>query len=172
MDQVNHNTGISDIPDKKILVLGCGNILFGDDGFGPRVAEELLKNDHLPEDVGVIIAGTSVRTILFDIILSDKKPEKIIIIDAVDAGKIPGEIFELSIERIPEKKMDDFSMHQLPTSNLLKELKELCKVEVMIIACQVANIPSEVSTVLSDKLMEAIPKASKKVYELVKENRK
>ena len=107
MDQVNHNTGISDIRDRRILVLGCGNILFGDDGFGPRVAEELLKHDHLPEDVGVIIAGTSVRTILFDIILSDKKPEKIIIIDAVDAGKIPGEIFELSIEKIPEKKMDD-----------------------------------------------------------------
>jgi len=168
MNEVYHNTGISDVPDKKALVLGCGNILFGDDGFGPRIAEELLKNYNLPENVGIINAGTSVRTILFDIILSEKKPEKIIIIDAIDAGKSAGEIFELPIDEIPVKKIDDFSMHQLPTSNLLKELKDLCKVDVIIIACQIENIPTEVSTTISKKLMDTIPEACKRIYELIK----
>lgn len=97
MNMQNYNTGIQDIPDKKILILGCGNILFGDDGFGPYVAEELRKNYKLPENAGVINAGSAVRSILFDIALSEKKPEKIIIIDAIDAGKTPGEIFELPI---------------------------------------------------------------------------
>ena len=120
MNQQNSITGIPDIPDKNVIVFGCGNILFGDDGFGPRVAEELIKNYPLPENVGVINTGTGVRNILFDIALSEKKPERIIIIDAIDAGKTPGEIFELPIDEIPEKKIDDFSMHQLPTSNLLK----------------------------------------------------
>ena len=45
MNPKNYYSGIPDIPDKNILVFGCGNILFGDDGFGPRVAEELLKNN-------------------------------------------------------------------------------------------------------------------------------
>lgn len=152
----------------KILILGCGNILFGDDGFGPHVAEELLKNYHLPGNVGVINAGTSVRNILFDIALSEKKPEKIIIIDAIDAGKTPGEIFELPIDEIPEKKIDDFSMHQLPTSNLLKELKDFCKVDVIIIACQVENIPTEVSTTISKKLIDAIPEVCKRINEIIK----
>ena len=168
MNQQNSNTGITDIPDKNVLVFGCGNILLSDDGFGPRVAEELLKNYHLPGNVGVINAGTSVRNILFDIALSEKKPEKIIIIDAIDAGKTPGEIFELPIDKIPEKKIDDFSMHQLPTSNLLKELKDLCKVDVIIIACQVENIPTEVSTTISKKLIDAIPEVCKRINELLK----
>jgi len=168
MNQQNFSTGILDIPDKNVLVFGCGNILFSDDGFGPRVAEELLKNYHLPGNVGVINAGTSVRNILFDIALSEKKPEKIIIIDAIDAGKTPGEIFELPIDEIPEKKIDDFSMHQLPTSNLLKELKDFCKVDVIIIACQVENIPTEVSTTISKKLINAIPEVCKRINEIIK----
>jgi coenzyme F420 hydrogenase subunit delta len=168
MNQAN-NTSISDIPDKKALILGCGNILFGDDGFGPRVAEELIKNQDLPDYVGVINAGTSVRTILFDMILSEKKPGKIIIVDAIDANKTPGEIFELPIDEIPEKKIDDFSMHQLPTSNLLKELKDLCKVDVSIIACQVENIPTEVSTTISKKLIDAIPGVCNRINELIKD---
>ena len=56
--------------NSEILILGCGNILFGDDGFGSRVAEKLLQNDHLPDKVDVVTAGTSARNILFDIILS------------------------------------------------------------------------------------------------------
>jgi len=167
MNQQNFNTGIPDIPNKNVLIFGCGNILFSDDGFGPRVAEELLKNYQLPENVGVINAGTSIRNILFDIALSEKKPEKIIIIDAIDAGKTPGEIFELPIDEIPEKKIDDFSMHQLPTSNLLKELKDLCKVDVIIIACQVENILAEVSTDISKKLIDAIPEVCKRINELI-----
>ena len=152
----------------KILVLGCGNILFGDDGFGPHVAEELNINYNLPEDVEVINAHTSVRNILFDIALSEKKPDKIIIVDAIDAAKTPGEIFELPIDEIPENKIDDFSMHQIPTSNLLKELKDLCKVDVRIIACQVEYIPEEVTASISKKMTLAIPEVCKRINEIIK----
>ncbi|MBL6949100.1 MAG: hydrogenase maturation protease [Bacteroidales bacterium] len=157
----------SDILSKKILILGCGNILFGDDGFGPYVAEELQKNYKIPENVCVINAGSSVRNILFDIALSEKKPTKIIIVDAIDDGKTPGEIVELPVEKIPENKIDDFSMHQLPTSNLLKELKDLCNVDVIIIACQIEHIPEEVTTSISKKLTDAIPETCKRIYEII-----
>jgi len=168
MNLQNQNTGIPDIPNKNVLVLGCGNILLGDDGFGPRVIDELLKNYHFPKNVGVINAGTSVRNILFDITLSEKKPGRIIIIDAYDAGRTPGEIFEISIDEIPQKKIDDFSMHQLPTSNLLKELKDFCNIDITIIACQIENIPTEVSTDISRKLLDAIPEVCERISELIK----
>lgn len=161
----------NNIPDyyrKPVLILGCGNILFGDDGFGPQVVEYLKKNYSIPENVGIINAGCSIRNILFNIVLSEKKPEKIIIIDAINAGKIPGEVFEIELEDIPENKIDDFSMHQLPTSNLLKELKDLCRVYIKIFSCQVENIPKNVSTGLSKRLLDSIPKVCELIINEVK----
>jgi coenzyme F420 hydrogenase subunit delta len=154
---------MTDYWNKEILVLGCGNILFGDDGLGPEVAEYLLKNVEIPPGVGVINAGLSVREILFNIVLNDKRPKRIIIVDAVDAARPAGEVFELDISSIPEKKIDDFSMHQLPTSNLLKELKETCGVDVKVISVQVQHIPEEVSPGLSEVVRDSIPAVCEKI---------
>ena len=60
---------------------------------------------------------------------------------------------------MPEIKCDDFSMHQVPTSNLLKELKNFCGVDVKIIASQVQYIPEEVSPGLSSVMRDSIPAA-------------
>jgi len=150
----------NNIPDyctKPVLILGCGNILFGDDGFGPKVVEYLKQNYSIPENAEVINAGCSVRNILFDIILAEEKPKKLIIVDAFDTGRNPGEFFEIPIEDIPGNKIDDFSMHQLPTSNLLKELKFLCNVYVKVYACQPESIPENVCIGLSKKLNDIIP---------------
>jgi len=160
------------IPDcykKHILVLGCGNVLFGDDGFGPAVVEYLQKNHKIPEDVCVMDTGTGIREILFTILLSETKPKKIIIVDSVDAGSTrqPGEIFEISIEELPENKIYDFSMHQLPTSNLLRELQELCGVEVTIIAAHVETLPKMVKTGLSKMLIDSIPEACEMIMKTV-----
>lgn len=45
----------------EIIVVGCGNILFADDGFGPEVIKalgEYSKEKPLPENVMIIDAGT------------------------------------------------------------------------------------------------------------------
>lgn len=39
---------------KRTLILGCGNILFGDDGFGPAVIEYLLSHYDIPDDLSLI----------------------------------------------------------------------------------------------------------------------
>lgn len=161
------------IPDcykKPILVLGCGNILFGDDGFGPAVIEYLEQNYKIPEDVCLMDTGTGVREVLFTIILGEKKPKKIIIVDSVDVGRSPGEIVEISIDDIPKNKIDDFSIHQLPTSNLLKDLQNLCKVEVIIIAAQVESIPKMVKPGLSESLVNSIPKTCEMIIKFTEAN--
>jgi len=146
--------------DKSILILGCGNILLGDDGFGPAVAQHLRGNFKIPADVCVFDAGTSVREILFDTILSDKKPSKIVIIDAMDCDREPGELFLLDIDSLPKIKLDDFSMHQIPTSNLLRELRRNCGIEVIVVACQVANACDSVNPGLSKPVEAAVKSAS------------
>lgn len=159
---------MTDYWNKEILVLGCGNVLFGDDGFGPAVVEYLQENFEIPQEVYVMNAGLSVREILFNMVLSDKRPKTIIIVDAVDVGRTPGEMFELDITEIPEKKIDDFSMHQLPTSNLLRELENMCGVNVRIISVQIQNIPDEVSPGLSKVIRDSIPAVCEKVLSAIK----
>ncbi len=154
-----------------MLVLGCGNVLFGDDGFGPAVAKRLAGSPELPADVCVVDAGIGSRGILFTIALSNSRPERIVVVDAVDAGRTPGEVFEIGVADIPERKIDDFSMHQLPTSNLLRELDELCGVVVTIVAVQVRDIPESVRPGLSDVVRDAVPVACRKVLERCAEGR-
>jgi len=156
-------SSIPEVCSKPVLVLGCGNILFGDDGFGPAVAEHLRSRKDLPDEVCVVNAGTSVREILFDAVLSEKKPRKIIIVDAMDKGLKPGELFRPSIDDVPLKKLDDFSMHQLPASNLLRELRDLCGVDVELIACQVQSIPETVSPGLSPPVQAAVSIAAETI---------
>jgi coenzyme F420 hydrogenase subunit delta len=146
--------------DKSILILGCGNRLMGDDGFGPAVAQRLESDFAVPDDVCVFDAGTSVRQILFDTALSEKKPSKIVIVDAMDCGREPGELFCLDIDALPEIKLDDFSMHQIPTSNLLRELRDICGVEVVVVACQVEDPCDVVNPGLSDPVEKAVQEAA------------
>ena len=159
---------IERIQKSKNLVFGCGNPLFGDDGFGPEVIDYLENDYTLPPDTAWIDVGTSIRDVLFDIILSDKKPEKIIIIDTVDTDdKHPGDIYEIDIDQINPKKISDYSLHQFPTTNMLKELKDETDIDIVMLVTQVNSIPEEVHPGISKQVMNAVPEISKKILEII-----
>lgn len=144
--------------------MGCGSILFGDDGFGPAVAQYIKEKMDVPEDVDVEDVGTAAAKILFTLLHSEEIPEKIIIVDAITLkGKIPGEIFEIGLDDLPESKVGAYSIHQFPNTNLLKELRDERGVEIRIVACQAARIPEEVQMGLSAKVKKAVPLASEMV---------
>lgn len=154
----------SDLPEfcqKSTLVLGCGNNLFGDDGFGCEVVDYLEAHYSVPEAVCLLDVGTGVRKLLFTLCLSPVRPQRLLIIDAIDAGRSPGDLFEINPSEIPAVKLDDFSMHQVPTSNLLRELQEACGVEVRVLACQTGPLPQEISPGLSPPLRAALANAAK-----------
>jgi len=156
---------LTDYYSKDILVLGCGNILYGDDGFGPDVADYILSNYKIPENAAVVNLGLSTRGFIFDILLNEKRPKIIIVVDAVPGeGKKPGEIFEIPLDNLCREKVDDFSFHQGPTSNLLKELRDICGVEIVIVACQPQEIPKEMTRGLSEPLKKAVINVSELIY--------
>jgi heterodisulfide reductase subunit A len=71
-----------------------------------------------------------------------------------------GEIFPIDPAEIPAVKLDDFSLHQLPISNLLRELQETCGVEVRVLACQTGPLPEQISQGLSKAVSDAVPRAA------------
>jgi len=153
---------------KRVLILGCGNILFGDDGFGPEAVEYIEKKCKIPDDIYITDVGTGASKVLFTLASSETKPEKIIILDAVDVKRKPGEVFEIAIEELPKSKTIDFSTHLLPATNLLKELRDTCGVNITILTCQVKRIPDLVKPGLSYPVKKSIPKAAKIALELAK----
>ena len=146
------------ITDYDCLILGCGNLLIGDDGFGPAVIRHLEEHHSVPDSVALIDCGTSIRDILFDIILSPRRPRRVIIVDVTDTPSMAaGEISEIDIDQIRPEKRCDFALHQFPGINLLKEIKDETQVDIRVFVAQVAGIPSEVKPGLSDPMQRAIP---------------
>jgi hydrogenase maturation protease len=88
---------------KKILVMGIGNLLFKDEGIGIHVVRKLM-NMTLPSDVEVLDGGILVTG--FYALMAERK--KAIIIDAMKAGGPPGTIYRFVDSDIPEKRKGYF----------------------------------------------------------------
>ncbi len=81
-----------DRQSEKILILGVGNELLRDEGLGVHVARSLLAmNPSLPSHVDVLEAGTS----LLDVLPRMPLYSRVIIVDAVSAGKRAGGIHRI-----------------------------------------------------------------------------
>ncbi len=160
---------IEPIHSKSRLIFGCGNPLFGDDGFGPAVIEHLEAHHRIPEYAACTDAGTAVRDMLFNILLAEKKPDQIIIVDASPQhGKAPGEISEIDIDAIDPRKTADFSLHQFPTTNMLKELKTYTDVDVRVLVVQPGHIPEEINPGLSPAVTRAINDMCAHIMDIVR----
>jgi coenzyme F420 hydrogenase subunit delta len=145
------------VPDyclKPTLILGCGSIFRGDDGFGSRVIQFLLDHYSVPEDVAVMDAGSGVGEILLDIALSPEKPKKIALVDAMDQGLPAGAVSVKSLEDFPNTQMKFLSPHQGPTSSLLRELGSL-GIDVILITVQPESIPDHLTIGLSPSVQNA-----------------
>ncbi len=151
---------IQDFLKKPILILGCGNILFGDDGFGPAVIEHLETHHSLPENVLAIDIGTGIKEFLFDLIMAPVKPERIFILDAISQSeRKAGELFEIRLERFRDGKGGDRLFHQFPSLDQLQQLGGLTGVDIRILAVQTKEIPDSVRPGLSPEVQEAVPRA-------------
>lgn len=153
----------AELPDfcrKPTVILGCGNVLFGDDGFGCALVDYVEQHSDVPDSVCLLDAGTGVRKLLFTMCLSEVRPQRLLLLDAFDDGREVGEIFAVDPSQIPAVKLDDFSLHQIPTSNLLRELEEQCGVEVRVLACQTGTLPDHIEPGLSPPVQQALPRAA------------
>lgn len=155
-----------------VKVFGCGNVIMGDDAYGPSVIDKLHATYDIPGSVEVVDVGTCVREYLFDYLLTDEgRPDRIIILDAVDfTDRQPGEVFEIRPNQIPAKKIHDFSLHQFPTVNLLQELEENTGIKVLILAAQIECIPEEIAPGLSPAMTKAVSIACEKVSQVLSLN--
>ena len=154
--------------EKECLILGCGNPLLGDDGFGPEVIQRLETHYRLPEFAFALDVGTAIRDILFDLILAPERPSQLIVVDAMDLGEArPGTIREIRIDQMQAAKIVDYSLHQFPTTNMLQELVEGTAIDVRLLVAQVAQLPDVVQPGLSLPIRRAVDRMCAQIVAIV-----
>ncbi|WP_445367895.1 HyaD/HybD family hydrogenase maturation endopeptidase [Methylomonas sp. BW4-1] len=93
----------------KILLLGIGNLLWADEGFGVRVIEHLQKHYRFPDNVQVVDGGTQGVYLIEHVQAADV----LVVFDAVDYGLPPATMKRVENDEVPNflgaKKM---SLHQ------------------------------------------------------------
>jgi hydrogenase maturation protease len=92
-----------------VLVLGIGNLLWADEGFGVRAVEALAAGWQFPDHVRLLDGGTQGLYLLPDVQAADA----LLVFDAVDYGDTPGVLREIHGDDVPRfmgaRKM---SLHQ------------------------------------------------------------
>ncbi|GAA5066575.1 HyaD/HybD family hydrogenase maturation endopeptidase [Roseibacterium beibuensis] len=119
----------------KTLILGIGNVLWADEGFGVRCVEELARRWSLGPDVHVMDGGTQGLYLLP--FLDDA--ETLIVFDAVDYGLPPGTLKLIEGDDVPSfmgaKKM---SLHQTGFQDVIATARLMgsCPETLILIGCQ------------------------------------
>jgi coenzyme F420 hydrogenase subunit delta len=146
----------------EIVIAGCGNPLFADDGFGPAVIEELQKLT-LPDNVTIIDAGLGGPHFIFTLLDPDVT-KKLIIVDIADFGAKPGEITKLRTEDLPPGSYRD--AHSWDLAEPLQRIKD--QIDITVIGCQPARITDpDMEIGLSDEIQKAIPRTVRIVLEMI-----
>jgi len=97
----------------NIGVLALGNLLRTDEGAGIHLLESI--KEQFPSDVEYLDGATSGLELL-DFI---QRSKRLIVLDAVDSGKPPGEIIEWCEDEVPRYACNKLSLHQLNFAEVL-----------------------------------------------------
>ncbi len=140
----------------RIGILGAGNLLLTDEGFGVHCVRRLVEQYRIPENVAVLDGGTA------GIMLAPfmEEAESLYIFDCVNSEEPPGTIRCFSQEELHSASMQtSMSPHQLG----LMEVLDLCRLrgkapeDVRVITA----VPGDISTGigLSPRVAPAVDRA-------------
>lgn len=116
------NAGGSDPTGPRVRVLGVGNVLWADEGFGPRCVERLGAAWEFPPEVELLDGGTLGLALIP--LLQDAT--HVLLFDAVDHHGEPGSLVVARDAEIPRfMARDKMSLHQASMNDVLAALEML-----------------------------------------------
>lgn len=100
---------------RSVLVLGIGNVLWADEGFGVRAVEALHAAYALPAGVELLDGGTQGLNLLEPVVSCDA----VLVFDAIDFALPPGTLRVLRDRAVPAWAATKMSLHQQSFQELL-----------------------------------------------------
>jgi hydrogenase maturation protease len=99
----------------RLLVLGLGNVLLGDDGLGAAAVTRMERDYRIPPGVQLEDGGTLGLSLLG--LLAES--ERVILVDAVRTGNPPGTLVRIDGEEVMDAVRDRLSPHQVGVADVL-----------------------------------------------------
>jgi hydrogenase maturation protease len=148
-----------------LLIVGLGNALHGDDGFGPRIIAELQQKYRFPENVRLVDGGIMGITLLPLL----EKAKAVIVVDTVVFHKEPGTLYKFSISDIEATGEVPLSLHEIGFIEAVQILRE----EGKVVAGTVIGVePDRIipwTTTFSPAVEEKVPQVMEMVLREIEE---
>jgi hydrogenase maturation protease len=150
----------------QALVLGIGNLLWADEGFGVRAVEALHARYAFPESVTLMDGGTQGLRLLDAVSSADA----VLVFDAVDYRLPPGSLKILRDEDVPAWSDTAMSLHQATFMELLSvaRLQGRFPARITVIGVQAAvldDLGGSLSSLVRSRLDEAVEMAARELSE-------
>lgn len=128
---------LKEIVQAKIVILGIGNLLLGDEGIGIHFVRMLNEESLDYANLEIIDGGICPEFASFV-----EDAHKLIIVDAVKGGKKPGTIYHFGIDDVMMDLPVKLSLHQMGVIDSLKMLRLVGKEpkDTIIIGIEPKNI--------------------------------
>ena len=142
----------SDIKDRLrgiITIIGIGNIMRGDDGFGPKLIESLKKKNTR---ANLFDCGTVPENYIFPIL--DSSCDTVILVDAADLKMAPGSVKVLALSELSAAGLSTHNSSIRLFTDLLMTGKD--NLNIFAISMQPKTIAF--GSVLSEEMREGIDK--------------
>ncbi len=146
----------------RIVIMGVGNRMRGDDAIGCLISDE-LKNEN---GLTVIDCGSAPENYIDKVI--SLKPNRVIIIDACNLKSEPGRFKLFSEKQIDKISQNLISTHNLPLNLTVTMIKKQLPCEIQLLGIQPQQI--NFGKGLSPKLEKAKQKIVKYLKNLIKIN--
>ena len=148
-----------------VTVLGIGNIILRDEGFGVRAVEYLEEHFHFPHDVRLLDGGTLGPELLHFV----TGTQKLLILDAVAGDAPAGTVYRFEDDAVMAHFQEKMSSHEIGIQDVLAWLTVTGRSIPNVVVLGMQPYELTAGLTLSPEMAAALPSfAQRAVEELVR----
>ena len=154
MDQIKNN---------PIVLLGVGNILLTDEGFGVHVVNQLREDYVFNPPITILDGGTMGMELLTYM----RGMTKLLLVDAINGGDAPGTVYEFPHEEMNTYFTEVISVHEVGMQDILRirALQEDPLEDAVVIGVEPESL--ELGLTLSDATQAAVEDVKARVLSVL-----
>lgn len=144
------------------VILGLGNPLFSDEGFGIHLVHQLM-DEEIAEEADLIDGGTDALSLLGTV----ESTDYLLVIDAIDGDKPPGSLYCLQGDEISTQVKTRMSAHQIGFQEVLALARLRGKLPAQMVLLGVQPQSLDWGTELTSTAAGALPRLRTMIYEQI-----